>query len=91
MCNTRNIRDTQNGIPSRIEKAIREGSSDYDGPVLTENNMSNLQYYEQTANDGFDLTAQGYSPGAHIDPETGEVIEPESTEQLNITDKKESF
>jgi len=74
-----------------IEKAIREGSSDYDGPVLTENNMSNLQYYEQTANDGFDLTAQGYSPGAHIDPETGEVIEPGSTEQLNITDKKESF
>ena len=49
-----------------IEKAIREGSADYDGPVLTENNMSSLQYYEQTANDGYDLTAQAYSADGHI-------------------------
>ena len=79
-----------------IEKAIREGSADYDGPVLTENNMSSLQYYEQTANDGYDLTAQAYSADGHtFDSETGELLDNDAdqadNDNLNITDTRESF
>ena len=79
-----------------IEKAIKEGSADYDGPVLTENNMSSLQYYEQTANDGYDLTAQAYSADGHtIGSDTGELLddndEQTDSDNLNITDNKESF
>ena len=61
---------------ANIEAILEKGSaSDYVGPVLSENNMSNL-VYSATGNDGYDLTGEAYPDmGADYDPETGEILE----------------